>query len=76
MNGDGVYNQEDILEYTWNKVEYRYSPTENVAGLMLPFEAPEVFSFDFDDDGLGFGYIGYLAGVMGPGTKTAVERRT
>lgn len=69
LNGDGVYNQEDILEYTWNKVEYRYSPTENVAGLMLPFEAPEVFSFDFDDDGLGFGYIGYLAGVMGPGTK-------
>lgn len=69
FNGDGVIDANDRMPYVWNEVSYRYSSTENVAGLMLPFETPEVFSFDFEVDGFGFGYIGYLAGVMGPGTK-------
>lgn len=69
FNGDGVIDANDRIPYVWNEVSYRYSSTENVAGLMLPFETPEVFSFDFEVDGFGFGYIGYLAGVMGPGTK-------
>ena len=34
---------------------------------MLPFEVYEVCSFD--DTGYGFGYMAYLAGALGPGTK-------
>lgn len=68
FNGDGVINMEDRMPYTWYNTEYGYSATENVAGLILPFEVPELFGFD-DSMGFGFGYFGYLAGVMGPGTK-------
>lgn len=73
FNGDGVINMEDRMLYTWYNTEYGYSATENVAELILPFEVPELFNFD-DAMGFGFGYIGYLAGVMGPGTKHLLSR--
>lgn len=67
FNGDGTIDGGDRILFSWNEVRYTYSQKENIAALMLPFEVYEVYAFD--DLGSGFGYIGYLAGVMGPGTK-------
>lgn len=67
FNGDGVIDGQDRILYYWNRVAHGYSQQENVAELMLPFEVYEVYAFD--EIGFGFGYMGYLAGVLGPGTK-------
>lgn len=67
FNGDGVIDKNDRILYYWNTISYTYSQKENIASLMLPFEVFEVY--EFDDMGYGFGYMAYLAGVLGPGTK-------
>lgn len=67
FNGDGVIDKNDRILYYWNTISYAYSQKENIASLMLPFEVYEVY--EFDGMGSGFGYVAYLAGVLGPGTK-------